>query len=240
MLKIGHRGAAGHEPENTFRSFQKAIELGADCVEFDVRTTSDGALVVFHDEELNRVAKVSALLRHKNLAEVKLLDVGQGERIPTAREALNFLKGRAQIVIELKERNYNPQLLKIFHDFAPWEEEELIIIAFDGDDSVEGGRSSWRDLAFLKHMFPGLETGLLFTPQKFSAGATYESVCASAREMRARFIAPYYKMVTPDAVKLVHMMGLKIFTWAVDDPGEIQELKSYGIDGIASNFPDRL
>src|SRR3989344_9268561 len=208
MLKIGHRGAAGHEPENTLRSFKKAIELGANYVEFDARTTMDGELVVFHDEDLNRIAKIPALLKHKTLAEVKKLNAGKEEVIPTVREALEFLKGRTRIVIELKERGYNPQLLGMFHDFAPWREEELIIIAFDEDDSVEGGHSSWRDLAFLKHAFPQLETGLLFTPQKFARGATYESICVSAREMRARFLAPYYKMVTPDAVELVHTMGL--------------------------------
>ena len=240
MLKIGHRGAAGYEPENTIRSFKRALELGADSVEFDVRMTKDGQLVVCHDETLDRLAGVAGLLRDKTLAEVKQLNFGKGERIPTVREALEFLKGRARIVMELKERNYTPQLLHLFHDFAPWREEELIVIAFDRNDSDEGAKSSWKDLSLLKTMFPDLEIGLLLTPRKWFFGHTAESICRAASEMRARFIGPHYKMVTPGWINLVHQYDLKMITWAVNEPKDIQRLKDRGIDGIASDFPDRL
>lgn len=229
MLKIGHRGAAGHEPENTIRSFQKALELGADAVEFDVRMTKDGQLVVCHDETLDRT-----------LAELKQLDFGKGERIPTVREALEFLKGKARIVMELKERNYTPQLLRIFHDFSPWQKEELIVIAFDKDGLAEDGKSSWRDLSFLKSIFPDLEIGLLLTSRKWLSGYTMESICRAALEMRAHFVAPHYKMITRKWVDSIHRQDLKMLTWAVNDLKDIQRLKAYGIDGIISDFPDRL
>lgn len=240
MLKIGHRGAAGYEPENTLRSFQKALDLGADAVEFDVRMTKDGQLVVCHDATLERIAWKRGLLRDRTLAELKQLNFGKGEHIPTVREALGFLKGRARIVMELKERNYTPQLLHLFHDFAPWQAEELIVIAFDKDGLGASGQSSWRDLSLLKTFFPDLEIGLLLTPRKWLSGYTTENVCDAAIEMRARFIGPHCKMVTQGWVDLVHQNNLKMITWAVNDLKDIRRLKDYGIDGIASDFPDRL
>jgi len=103
MLKIGHRGAKGYEPENTLRSFQKALELNVDAVELDVRRTKDGAIVVIHDAEVDRTTNGKGLVSELTLKEIKELDIEKGEKIPTLEEALDFLDKKVKIFIELKE-----------------------------------------------------------------------------------------------------------------------------------------
>ncbi|MEM3426627.1 MAG: glycerophosphodiester phosphodiesterase family protein, partial [Thermoproteota archaeon] len=100
VLKIGHRGARFYEPENTLRSFRKALELGVDAVELDVRRTRDGELVVIHDAEVDRTTNGKGLVRELTLEEIRRLDAGKGEKIPTLEEALDFLDGRVKILIE--------------------------------------------------------------------------------------------------------------------------------------------
>ena len=82
-MRIGHRGAAGHEPENTLRSIERAIELGVDFVEMDVQLTRDGHLVILHDKRVDRTTNGRGYVSQMSLAEVQALDAGKGEKIPT-------------------------------------------------------------------------------------------------------------------------------------------------------------
>ncbi len=110
MLCIGHRGAAGLEPENTLRSVRRALEVGADGIEIDVHCL-DGELVVIHDHSLNRTTNGAGALRHHTLAEARQLDAGKGERIPFLREVLDLVDRRALVNIELKgARTAAPQV----------------------------------------------------------------------------------------------------------------------------------
>ena len=95
MIIIGHRGAMGYEPENTLRSFQKALDLGVDMIEFDVHLCKSGELVVFHDEKVNRTTNGQGYIAQKSLEKLKELDAGQGEKIPTLEEVLDLVKGKA-------------------------------------------------------------------------------------------------------------------------------------------------
>ncbi|MFW6383179.1 MAG: glycerophosphodiester phosphodiesterase, partial [Nanoarchaeota archaeon] len=104
VLKIGHRGAMGYEPENTLSSFEKAIELGVDMIELDVRLCKDLEVVVFHDDKLSRFANAEGYVIEKSLEELKKLDVKGGGKIPALREALNHINKRAKVNIELKGR----------------------------------------------------------------------------------------------------------------------------------------
>ena len=90
-LKVGHRGARAYEPENTLRSFRKALELGVNAVELDVRRTKDGELVVIHDDKVDRTTNGRGLVNELTLEEIEKLDAGKGEKIPTLEEALEFL-----------------------------------------------------------------------------------------------------------------------------------------------------
>src|SRR5437868_4519466 len=100
---VGHRGAMGHCPENTFASFERGLQLGADWIEMDVHLSRDGALIVIHDETLDRTTNGRGYVKDHTLAELKRLDAGNGERIPTLHEVLDWAKNRKAILdIEIK------------------------------------------------------------------------------------------------------------------------------------------
>ncbi|MGQ9690287.1 MAG: glycerophosphodiester phosphodiesterase [Thermoproteota archaeon] len=116
MLKIGHRGAKFYEPENTLRSFRKALELGVDAVELDMRRTKDGELVVIHDAEVDRTTDGKGLVSGLTLKEVKRLVTEKGEKIPTLKEVLDFLDKRVRILIELKEDGVEEAVLNLVRE----------------------------------------------------------------------------------------------------------------------------
>src|SRR5215469_16982173 len=132
---VGHRGAMGHSPENTMASFERGLELGADWIELDVHLSRDGALIVIHDETLERTTNGHGLVRDHSLAELKQLDAGDGERIPTLDEVLDWAKQRNTVIdIEIKnaplyyegvEQAVVDVLLR--HDMV----EQVIVISFD-------------------------------------------------------------------------------------------------------------
>ena len=99
MLKIGHRGARGYAPENTLKSFQKAIELGVDAVELDVQLCKSGELIVMHDDTVDRTTDGSGFVKKLKLKDLKKLDAGMGERIPTLEEVLDLVNRRVKVNI---------------------------------------------------------------------------------------------------------------------------------------------
>ena len=121
ILKIGHRGAAGLEPENTLRSFGKAISLGVDAVEFDLHKCKTGELVAIHDSSVNRTTNGIGLVADLTLAELKLLDAGAEETIPTFSEILDFINKRVKVFIEIKEKGIAEL---IFHEIELFKREK--------------------------------------------------------------------------------------------------------------------
>ncbi len=103
FMIVGHRGAAGYEPENTLLSFQKAIEIGVDWIELDVHRSSDGHLMVIHDDTVDRTTRGHGKVSEMTLAELKKLDAGKGQKIPTLQEAIDFMKGKVRVIIEIKQ-----------------------------------------------------------------------------------------------------------------------------------------
>jgi len=113
---IGHRGAAFLEPENTLRGFRKAIELGVDYVEFDVRRCNGGQIVVIHDETVDRTTNGKGLVADLTIPQLKALDAGKGERIPTLQEAIECCKGKVKMLIELKEKSLEDEVVATIID----------------------------------------------------------------------------------------------------------------------------
>ena len=105
MLIIAHRGASGYEPENTLRSFRKAIGLKSDAIELDVQLTKDNKLVVIHDETVNRTTNGKGKVKDLTLRELRKLDAGKGEKVPTLEEVFNLVKRKVKIHVELKGNN---------------------------------------------------------------------------------------------------------------------------------------
>jgi len=113
LLIIGHRGAYKYPPENTLKSFHKAIELGADYTEFDVQQSKDGEIVIMHDENTFRTTGFKGLIKNLTLNELKELDCGGGEKIPTLRELIKIAKGKIGLLCEIKAKGLEKKLVEL-------------------------------------------------------------------------------------------------------------------------------
>ena len=222
FLVIGHRGAAGHEPENTLRSFRRALALGADGLELDVRLSADGELVVCHDKTLRRTTNGRGPLAKCALAELRTLDAGLGERIPTLREVFDAVDRRAFLNIELKARGTAPLVEALIGEYLAargWTPEHFLVSSF-----------LRRELAQIRD--PRIRRGVLFTRPtrlwKFAARRFAAwSVHPAARWTSARFVAA------------AHRHGWRVIPYTVNDPAQLARLRRLGVDGVFTDFPER-
>ncbi len=223
FLKIGHRGAAGYEPENTLRSFRKAIELGVDMVELDVRRTKDGKFVVIHDDTVDRTTQGSGAVAEMTLAEIMELDAGRGEKIPTLDEVLNLVGGKAGMDIEVKDPGTGQAIGQFLTDRLACDAKS--------DDFII---SSFLPRELVVEYYPRNVRRLLLVKE-----CSADSIRAAVT-LGVWGIGPKAELVDKDFVKAAHDAGLKVLPWTADEPILIHQLKALGVDGIFSNFPDRL
>ena len=217
FVKIAHRGASAYEPENTLLSFRRAMEMGADMIELDVRLSHEGHIVVIHDKELDRTTSGNGLVREKTLLELRELDVGKGEKIPTLEEVIVLVKGRTGLVIELKEPGTEEWVVNLVR------KNNLI-----GETFIV---SIYQDLlSKVKELEPELKTGLIIFYSPDPVGLT--------KECFADVVAPFHNLVTKELVEKAHESNLAIITWTVDDRKRAEELIIMGVDGIVTNRLD--
>lgn len=229
FLRIAHRGASNYAPENTLAAIVKAAELGADVVELDVHTSSDGVPVIIHDANLGRTTNGAGEVSDFTLAELKKLDAGQGQTIPTLAEAIACCQEHMLgLYLELKSSRAIPALVDLVrqHDLY----RQAIVASF---------RPDW--LADVKALDPEIVTSVLFGAVAIdpvalarAAGATYVH---PAWEQRA---AEPHRLLTPDWIGRVRAAGLGLICWHEERPAEIAALRRLGVDGICSNAPDLL
>jgi glycerophosphoryl diester phosphodiesterase len=223
---IAHRGASGLRPENTLPAFALALEQGADMIETDLHRTRDGAVVVTHDEELAGLGGRGAV-DEATLAEVRALDAGGGERVPTLDEMLDAFGPRIAFNLELKRgvRGEHPGL------------EAAALAAVERRGLLEGTLfSSFYDpvLRRLRDLCAAARIGLLLS-RRFPDGAL-----ARARALRAEALHPERALVDGELVRAAHGEGLAVYVFTVDAPDEMRRLLDLGADGLFTNYPDRL
>lgn len=219
MLKIGHRGANGYEAENTLASFAKAIELNVDAIELDVHLSSDGEIMVIHDETLNRTTTKTGFVSDYSASELKKLG------IPTLEQVLLFLNRRCVINIEIKEATATPKVLQLIEKSVNeqhWKYNQFQISSFN-----------WEALSMVSKINSKIAIGVL-------AEASIEKALAFAIQIKAHSINPYFKLLNSENVNLIHSNGFKIYTWTVNTPEDLIFVKSLNVDGIISDFPDRI
>lgn len=229
---IGHRGAAGTHPENTMVSFQRAFEIGVDGIEFDVHRTLDGHLVVIHDPAVDRTTNGSGLVMAMTLEQLRLLDAGAwkgpqfaGQRVPTLQELVRATPPNVRLYLELKAGSVH----------YPGIEQELVDL-LKAEGALERTQISsfdHRALVRLKEIAPELPLGML-------TSCNHVDPVGMAREIGCEAIHPMWYWVTPDYVEAAHAAGLKVNVWTVDEPTAITMMKAAGVDGIISNFPERV
>ena len=221
FLCIGHRGARGHEPENTLRSVRRAIELGAHGIEIDVWLV-DGELVVIHDARLERTTNGLGPISRKTFAQLRALDAGQGERIPTLREVFETVNRRAFINIELKGRGTAAPVSALISEWVAergWRYADFLVSSFH--------RTELRAIGD-----PLIPIALLLTrPTRLYA--------LSARRVRAGAVNPALRYVTRRFIDDAHRRGLRVFVYTVNDPADIARMREWGVDGIFTDYPER-
>jgi glycerophosphoryl diester phosphodiesterase len=217
---MGHRGAAAYEPENTLRSIRTALAMGVAAVEVDVQLTKDGELAVIHDGTVDRTTNGNGAVRDFTLSQLKGLDAGQGEPVPSLAEVVAEVAGKAHLIIEVKHPEAAPALLKFFQGREIFRETHLI--------------SFWHPVVkALKEQEPRLRTGVLLV------GCPADPV-GLARAALAEALVLHYGYVTPDLVQAAHAAGLLVYIWNIDDVETLKPYLAMNLDGIGSNRPDVL
>jgi len=219
-LVIAHRGASAYEPENTLRSIKRALNLGADMVEIDVRTTKDGHIVVIHDATVDRTTNGRGYVKDMTLEELKKLDAGLGERIPTLQEVISLVKGRVGLVIEIKVPGIEEKVLKIVNENKL--HDDVLITSFYHPILLR-----------VKSLNAKVRTGIIIASRPVRPAQL-------ALDARSNAIFPKYTYLDLEMVEEAHKHSLTVYPWTVDDPGEARLLIEMGIDGIVTNKPDIL
>ncbi len=238
---VGHRGAMGHAPENTMTSFEQALSLGADMLEFDVRLTKDGVAVVVHDANLDRTSNRSLNVADLNLKDLLELDAGSwfdmrfaGERIPRLSTLLKWSQNKKaksgdplSFFVELKvdgdESRREMLINAVLKDLREHRAlNRSVLISFD--EPV---------LMLTRRISPTTATGFLYS----------DFLCDSlerAKNLKTNHILPRKDRVTGDLVVEAHKSGMAVMAWTADRLDEFRKLVVWGVDAIATNYPDRL
>lgn len=225
MLVIGHRGACGHEPENTLLSFKKAVDIGVDMIEFDVQKAKSGQLVVMHDATVNRTTNGVGSVVEMTFAQLRKLDAGKGQKIPTLQEVLDLVNHKIRVDIEIKAAQAVHDVAEIIQDYIDtkgWSRSGFLVSSFDISDLEK----------FHEHM-PEIELMVLFS----HAPKNWLEIM---KDLPASMLATSYKNVSQELIDLAHSHDIKIIVYTVNDPKDIIRMIKLGVDGICSDYPDRV
>lgn len=220
MIKVlGHRGAPAYEPENTLGSFKKAIELGVDQIELDVHFSKEGELMVIHDEKLDRTTNGKGFVKDFTLTELKRLDAGKGEEIPTLQEVIDLVKDKGIFLqVELKELNMGKYVLDLIqkNNF----EERVMIISFLHEE-----------LRKIKELNPRVKTGILIGQGSIDPLKRLREIKADAASMR-------HTLVSKRLVEQLHQNNIELTVWVVNEPKDVRRMVGLGVDIIGTDKPD--
>ena len=220
VLRIGHRGAAGHAPENTLAAVAAGLALGADLIEIDVQRTRDGALVVMHDKRVDRTTNGSGAVGGLTLAEIRALDADGGQRVPMLQEVLNAVSGHAGMMIEI---------------ITPAIAAEVVaaVRASRFAGPVVYASFLHAELLAVRSEDPGAATLALLEGVPI-AGARF------ALDARATHVGLSFESATPEFIAILQQAGLQVFLYTVNDPRDIELAIERGANGIITDFPDRV
>jgi glycerophosphoryl diester phosphodiesterase len=220
MILIGHRGTKAHAPENTITGFAKGVKLGANSIEFDVRFTKDKIPIVIHDATLDRTTNGKGKVVSFNLAELRKLNAGNGEKIPTLKEALLFCKKqKVTPLVELKEKKHT----KIIADTIKQTKTKPIVLSFYPEALKQ----------FKTHAHK-IETAFLFS-NKIKNVTGFMKL---GKVLNANWLFGRKDIVDKKLIETSHKWKFKIAVWVCNTKKEISKFKKLGVDGIASDKPE--
>ncbi|MGB3144662.1 MAG: glycerophosphodiester phosphodiesterase family protein [Maribacter sp.] len=224
-LIIGHRGAMGHETENTLPSIQKAMDLGVDMIEIDVFRIKSGEIVVFHDDTVDRLTNGPGNIEEYNIFELRKLIVDGGHKIPMLQDVLKLIDNKVALNIELKGAGTADKvnfIMNYYIENKNWSADNFLISSFN-----------WDELREMRKYNPNVAIAVLTEENPTDA-------IEVAKELNAVAINPYFKELNEEVASQIHDEGFKIYTWTVNEPQDIEAMKDIGVDGIITNFPERV
>ena len=224
-LVIGHRGAMGHETENTLPSIQKAMDLGVDMIEIDVFKIKSGEIVVFHDDTVDRLTNGPGKIEDYNIVELRKLIVDGGHRIPMLQDVLKLIDNKVALNIELKGAGTADKvnfIMNYYIENRNWSADNFLISSFN-----------WDELRAMRKYNPNVAIAVLTEENPADA-------LEVAKELNAVAINPYFKQLNEEMANRIHDEGFKIYTWTVNEPQDIAAMEEIGVDGIITNFPERV
>jgi glycerophosphoryl diester phosphodiesterase len=236
-LVIAHRGASGVAPENTMAAFEQAVKLGVDVIELDVHGSKDGRLIVIHDSSTARTARGNpqGAVADLTLAQLKMLDAGvwkgpgfSGERIPTLDEVLAAFRGRAIFLIELKARGIEERVAQAIREAGM--EDGVMLQSFDAES-----------VRIVHGLLPEAPAGVLYRDTWIlDPAGRGRRIVEQVLEVGASFAGMNVGAVSARLVKVLKGGGIDVFAWTADDDWVFTHLIQAGVDGIITNYPERL
>ncbi|WP_338900564.1 glycerophosphodiester phosphodiesterase family protein [Streptomyces sp. TG1A-60] len=216
FLTIGHRGVMGVEPENTLRSFVAADRAGLDVIELDLHLSKDGALVVMHDADVDRTTDGTGPIADRTLAELRALDAGRGERIPTFEEVLDAV--RAPLQAEIKDTAAARALAEVMR------RRDLVgrveVLSFH-DEAV----------AEISRLVPGVRTALVAS--RYGADVVDRAVAVGACTLVLNI-----RRLTLEVVEEARKANLRIIGWVVNTQDHLRLVRALQLDGATTDYPD--
>ena len=221
---IAHRGAAGSRPENTLAAINQAVDDRADWIEIDVQETADDVVVVAHDSDFMKLAGVDLKVWDATMADLAEIDIGSwldpaysGERTPTLRQALEAVKDRGKVLIELKYYGHDVDLesrvARIVEQAGMVSDVAVMSLKYDGIRKMQGLRPNWR------------------------YGVLAATAIGDLAALEADFLAVNTGQVSLQLIRRAHAQGKQLYVWTVDDPLTMSRMISMGVDGLITNEP---
>lgn len=225
LLKIAHRGAKAYEPENTLQAFQKALDLHADGIELDVHLSADGHIIVMHDETIDKMTNGKGAVNTFTLAELKSFLIAEKHEIPTLDAVFDLVDKKCFINIELKNADTSKNVVSLIEEYITekgWNYDHFIISSFD-----------WNALKEVQNLNPNIPIGVL-------TEGDLDASLAFAEKIKAKAIHPDYQLLNQENTGRMQERGFLVLPWTVNKAEDIQKMKSYNVDGIITDFPDRI
>lgn len=227
MQVIGHRGAAALAPENTWTGFDVALSIGVDAIETDIRATSDGELILMHDESIDRTTNGSGLVHRTPWSEIKTLDAGswfskayRGTRVPRLWETLERYGHRTHLTLEIKQSGVEFEALKMVQALSL--QAAVTFTSFD-----------FTVVQQLKTQAPDIQVGWLLP--HIDQTQIMKAIQAGLNQ-----VCPPAKLLSPELVSVWRGLGLEVRAWGVSDPDVMMLALIAGVDGMTVDFPQLL
>ena len=243
FILIAHRGASGYAPENTLPALIKAMDLGANYIEIDVHQSSDSQIVVIHDYDIDRTTNGTGSVKDMNIAELKQFDAGSwfdpvfaGTTIPTLQEVINILNPKVKLIVEVKGNS---------EDYPGIEENIIsIVYQFQVESQVILKSFSIDVLERIKILAPEIPRLYVFvlhlSDLNFTIDKWINFTNIYNNPSKAKYFQAHRWFINRSAIENAHANSIKIIAWNVNTEEEIKNMLQLGVDGIETDYPDRV